>query len=172
MSETTTAVFRIHIESTLETVWRELTRADGRPLPAFFNGVCDCGPGGMKVGAPLRIRTANGKYTSVVGEVTEFEPPTRYAHTFRFTQYDDPECTMVYELAEKDGGVELTLTALGVPAGTKTAGQIQRGGKMIVATLKRVVETGRPSFGTRLLYVLFKVLEPLTPSRLKSENWP
>lgn len=43
---------------------------------------------------------------------------------------------------------------------------------MICATLKAVVERGRPSFGVRLLYVVFKLLEPLTPKKCRSENWP
>jgi hypothetical protein len=47
-----------------------------------------------------------------------------------------------------------------------------QGGKMIVNTLKAVMETGRPSFGTRLLFVLFRVLQPTSPKRCLSENWP
>jgi hypothetical protein len=43
---------------------------------------------------------------------------------------------------------------------------------MIVNTLKAVIETGRPTFGIRLLYRLFKVLEPISPKACKSENWP
>jgi hypothetical protein len=39
-------------------------------------------------------------------------------------------------------------------------------------TVKRLVETGRPSFGVRMLYVLFKVLEPLSPKKTRAENWP
>ena len=46
------------------------------------------------------------------------------------------------------------------------------GGKMIVSTLKSVVETGKPAFGTRMLYVLFKLMEPMGPARAKTERWP
>ena len=43
---------------------------------------------------------------------------------------------------------------------------------MIVNTLKAVIETGRPSLGTRLLFVLFRLTQPFIPSKCKSENWP
>ena len=43
---------------------------------------------------------------------------------------------------------------------------------MIVKTLKAVIETGRPTFGIRMLYVLFKILAPLTPKKCLSKNWP
>jgi uncharacterized protein YndB with AHSA1/START domain len=118
------------------------------------------------------MRSANGKYTGVVGEVLEFQPPHRYVHTFRFTQYDDPPCTVIHELKEVDGGVEYTLSHENVPAGTRTAKQMNQGGPLICNTLKAVVERGRPSFGVRMLYCLFKVLGPLTPKKSRSEHWP
>jgi hypothetical protein len=49
---------------------------------------------------------------------------------------------------------------------------MKQGGRMIVNTLKAVVENGRPSFGTRLLYRLFRGMEPCSPKTTRSENWP
>ena len=118
------------------------------------------------------MRTPDGKYTVVVGEILECEPPRRFAHTFRFTNYDDPECRVIYDLAQSEGGVEFTLTVTDLPEGTKTAKQMVQGGKMIVKTLKSVIETGKPAFGTRLLYGVFKLMAPLTPRKCLSENWP
>jgi len=68
--------------------------------------------------------------------------------------------------------VEFTLTADNVPRGTKTSKDLTRGGDMIVKTLKAIVETGRPAFGTRMLYGMFKLMEPFTPKKIRSENWP
>jgi uncharacterized protein YndB with AHSA1/START domain len=119
------------------------------------------------------MRTKNGKYTGVVGEILEFDPPHRYAHTFRFTNFDDPPCRVIYDLKKEAGGkVRFTLTIEDLPKGTKTAKQMVQGGTMIVNTLKSVVERGRPSFGTRMLFVLFKLMGPLTPKQCRSENWP
>lgn len=169
MAETERAVFQVFIKGSIQDVWREITRTD-RPQKCMFN--MQLHTTGLKPGAPMRMRTRSGKYTGVIGEVLEFDPPHRYSHTFRFTNYDDPPCKVTYELKPVSGGVEFTLIIDDMPAGTKTAKQMKQGGTMIVNTLKRVVETGKPSVGIRVLYVLFKLMEPLSPKRTRSENWP
>ena len=128
--------------------------------------------GTLAKGSRLAMRTPDGKYTGVVGEILEFDPPRRFAHTFRFTNYDDAPCKVIYTLEEVSGGVQFTLEITDLPIDTKTAKQMIQGGKMIVNTLKSVIETGRPSFGTRMLFVLFKVLQPMSPKKCRSEHWP
>jgi uncharacterized protein YndB with AHSA1/START domain len=170
MASIENAVFKVTINGPIDAVWREITRTD-IAQKCMFN--MKLHTTGLRPGAPVRMRTISGKYTGVVGEVLEFDPPRKYSHTFKFTNYDDPPCTVTYELRELSPGVtEFTLLLTDVPAGTKTAKQMKQGGTMIVNTLKRIVETGKPSFGVRSLYVLFKVLEPLNPKRARSENWP
>ena len=170
MPEPPPSVFRVWIDGSLESVWHEITRTD-EPIAAFFNNRMHLS-GALQPGSRLAMRTGSGKWTGVVGEILEVVPLVKFAHTFKFTAYDDPECTVIYELEPKDGGVQFTLTVENLPVGTKTGKNMSSGGKMIVNTLKRSVETGRPSFGIRALYVLFKVLEPISPERCKSENWP
>lgn len=169
MVDTEKAVCKVFIRGSIAAVWHEITKTDA-VQGCMFN--MRLHTKGLRPGNKIAMRTANGKYTGVVGEVLEFDPPHRYVHTFRFTSYDDPPCKVIYELREVEGGVEFTLILEDMPAGTKTAKDMTRGGTMIVNTLKAIVETGRPSFGTRMLYVLFKVLEPFSPKRCKSENWP
>jgi len=163
-------MFRVVIEGSLEDVWREITRTDA-PIAAFFNSRMDLG-GELKAGSKLAMRSPDGKWTGVVGEILEVVPLKRFAHTFKFTAYDDPECRVVYELEPVDGGVQFTLTIEDLPVGTKTGKQMVQGGTMIVNTLKSVIETGKPSFGTRVLFGLFKVLAPLSPKKCRSEHWP
>ncbi len=91
MAATDKAVFRIHIYSTLEQIWREITRTEGLNA-AFFNMKMDVDE--FKPGGKLRMRTPDGKYTGVVGEILEYDPPRRFVHTFKFTQFDDPPCKM------------------------------------------------------------------------------
>ena len=126
---------------------------------------------GLAPGSPIRIRTKSGKYTAIVGDVLEYDPPRRYVHTFRFTRYNDPPCKVAYDLKEVAGGVEFTMTITELAPGSATEKQMLQGGSLIINTLKSVVETGK-LFGTRLLYGMFALLEPISPKECKTENWP
>ncbi len=82
------AVYRTMINAPIDVVWSHLVKTD-EVLPFFFGAVCRT-PGQLEVGAPMAMQTPNGKYATVVGKVLEFDPPHRYAHSFKFTAYDDP----------------------------------------------------------------------------------
>lgn len=169
MPESNTAMFSVLIRASLEDVWHEITKTD-EPIACFFNTQMHVAQ--LAPGSKLAMRTADGKYTGVVGEILEVIPLKRFSHTFRFTNFDDPPCKVINELEEVDGGVQFTLTIEELTPGTKSAKQMLQGGKMIVNTLKSVMETGKPSFGVRCLYGLFKLLQPFSPKQCRSENWP
>ena len=162
-------VFRVVIRAPIHKVWAELTRTDS-VLPFFFNS--ECKTPGLKVGAPIRMTSANGKYAAVVGDVVEFDPPYRYAHTFKFTSLDDALCTVRYRLKEVDGGTEFTLINDGVPAGTKTEKYMTSGARFIADNLKAFVETGKPTAGGRFALFMMALTAPLTPKQARAENWP
>jgi uncharacterized protein YndB with AHSA1/START domain len=164
------AVFRIFIKADIQRVWRELTK-QGEAQGAIFNAWLHS-PGALQAGVPMQMRTGTGKHVIVQGTVEVFEPPFRFVHTHRFTQYDDPVCRVRYDLKPVGDGVEVTLTVAGMPAGTRTAKSMASGGNSILATLKAICETGRPSFGTRLMYWMFSRMEFLLPARTRSEHWP
>ena len=168
-TQTATQKFQIVINAPMEAVWREITRTDA-PIACFFNSQMYLGPAGLKSGSKMAMRT--GKYTGVVGTILEVDPPRRLSHTFKFTNKDDPECKVTYDLRAVNGGTEFTLSIDDLAPGTKTAKQMLQGGTMIKNTLKSVMETGKPSFGIRVLYVLFKVLAPFSPKKCLNENWP
>ena len=161
-------VFEVMIRGSIDDVWNEITKTD-ELQGAIFNARMHTS--GFEEGGAVQMRTASGKYTSVVGHILEFAPPTRFVHTMAFTNFDDPESVVEYDLEEVGDEVRFRLTVT-MPPGTKSAKQMKQGGTMIVNTLKRIVETGKPSLGIRLLYGLFKLLEPMSPKRCKVENWP
>ncbi|MBL8343135.1 MAG: SRPBCC domain-containing protein [Rubrivivax sp.] len=167
------AVFRIFIRADIQRVWRELTKT-GEAQGAVFNAWLHTT--GLVPGGRLQMRTGSGKYVIVDGDVVAFEPPHRFVHTHRFTQYDDPVCQVSYELKPvgqgADAGVEVTLRVIGLPPGTKTGKSMASGGHMILDTLKAICETGRPSFGTRLMYGMFARMEFVLPARTRAEHWP
>lgn len=171
MAEPGKAVFRIVIDGTMEAVFRELTKT-GEPQGAVFNSMLTLDQPGLVRGRKMQMRTVSGEHAIVVGEVVEHSPPSRFAHTHRFTQYEDPSCTVVYDLRKVEGGVEVTLTVEGIPAGTGTEKEMMKGGDFILKNLKAIVETGRPPFGTRLMYWMFGALEFVLPAKTKSGNWP
>ena len=162
-------VFRVIIRAPIHKVWAELTRTDS-VLPFFFNSACKTP--GLAVGAPVRMTSGNGKYAAVVGDVVEFDPPHRYAHTFKFTSLDDALCTVRYRLKEVDDGTEFTLINEGVPAGTKTEKYMTSGGRFIADNLKAFVETGKPTASGRFALFMMGLTAPLTPKKARAENWP
>ncbi|MEM9014967.1 MAG: SRPBCC domain-containing protein [Pseudomonadota bacterium] len=163
------AIYKININAPIEKVWSELVKTDA-VLPFFFGAVCRT-PDELGVGAPVAMETPDGKHRRVVGEVLAFEPPHRYAHTFKFTGYEDRPCTVTYELTETENGVEFSLITTNVPAGTKTEKGMAQGGPFIVRTFKSVVETGKAPLGARAMLFMFSLMAPFTPKASRSENW-
>ena len=168
-SPTTKQVFRVIIQAPVEKVWATLTQQD-KVLPFFFSSVLKTTT--LAPGAPIRMRSPNGKHTGVAGDVLEFDPPRRFSHTFKFTSLDDPACIVTYDLKPIEGGTEFTLTSERVPVGTKTEKNMAGGGKLIVQALKTYVETGRPSLMSRFIALMNVVSGPFTPAKCRSEHWP
>jgi len=169
MTDPRKLVSRVRIRATAERVWRELTKTD-EPQAAVFNAWLHAQA--MLPGSMIQMRTIDGRNVLVIGRIVEFDPPRRFAHTFRFTQYDDPECTVVYDIVTVGSDVDVTLTVDNVPANTRTAKDMVSGAKMILETLKSVAETGRPKLGTRFMYALFARLGFVLPKRTRAEHWP
>lgn len=163
------SITKVVIHAPIQKVWEAITR-QGVPLPFFFGSVMHTP--GLKPGAPIRMRTPDHKYTAVVGEILEVSPPYRFVHTLKFTQMDDPPCKVTYELKEVPEGTEFQLISEDIPAGTKTEKSMEQGSKFITNTLKGLVETGRPPFGSRVLLCVIRMTAFMTPARCKSEHWP
>lgn len=164
-----TMIFRIVINADIQRVWRELTKTD-EPQQAVFNARLLTA--GFEPGSALQIRTQSGGHVLVVGKVVAFDPPHRFVHTHRFTQHEDPECRVEYTLKQLPEGVEVTLKVTELPLDTPTAKSMQKGGDMILQTLKAVAETGRPGLGTRLMYAAMARFEFMLPARTRAQNWP
>lgn len=171
MAESRKAVFRIVIDGTAEAIFRELTRTDA-PQGAVFNAVLTLPTPGLAPGKPMQMRTVSGRHTVVFGEILEYDPPRRYAHTHHFAQHDDPVCTVIYDLKPVAGGVEVTLTVENIPLGTRTESAMRKGGRFILGNLKAIVESGKPTFAARLMYLAFGAMEFVLPKKTRVQHHP
>lgn len=162
-------IFKVIINAPIDKVWQELTKQNGL-CAHFFNAQLDTP--GLKVDAPVRMRSKDGKYTSVVGEVLEWDPPYVYSHSFKFTNLNDPYCKVTYKLKEVEGGTEFTLINENVPADTKTAEYMEQGGTFITETLKGVLENGKPPFKYRMILWMIGLTAFMSPKECLSEHWP
>ena len=164
-------IYKTVINAPIETVWNTLVKTD-EVLPFFFGSVCQT-KDGLKTGRKMRMVSPDKKFAAVVGEVLEFSPPHRYAHTMAFTQYEgEAPATVTYELKEVPGGTEFSLITTNVPAGTKTEKSMAQGGPFIVDNLKALVETGKPKFSGAMVMAMSPLMGFMTPKVCRIENWP
>ncbi|RLJ60193.1 uncharacterized protein YndB with AHSA1/START domain [Litoreibacter meonggei] len=161
---------RTFINAPIETVWSTLVATD-KALPFFFGSICQT-TDGLKVGARYRMVHPNKKVAMVVGEVLAFEPPHIYAHSFQMTNIDEPSCKVTYELVEKDGGTEFTLTIENAIEGGKLIKEMVSAQGFIGTNLKALCETGRPAFTGRMVGILSPIFGLLAKRNQHIENWP
>ncbi len=161
-------IFSVRIKGTLEAVWREITKTD-EVQGVMFNMRLDST---MSPGAPIRLRSPDGKYTGIIGEILELVPQSKYVHTFKFTSYDEAPCTVIHELEEDGDEIVYRMICDDLVEGDKTTKQMTQGADLILKNLKSVVEKGRLPMSTRVLYGIFALTAPFTPKRLLSANWP
>ncbi len=169
MSKSKKNITRVHIKGSLQEVWEALTK-QGEPLPFFFGSVMHTT--GLHSGAQIRMRTDCGKYTGVVGEILEVDPPHKFSHTFKFTHVDDPPCKVTYELREVDGGVEFTLISEDMPPDSRTEKDMVGGAQIITASLKGLIEDGRPPLKSRFINFMCKLTKFMTPAKCLTGNTP
>lgn len=167
--DTTTLVSQVIINAPIQKVWDTLTKP-GEILPFFFGSVMHTTT--FEPGAPIRMRSPDGKYVGVVGDILELDPPYKFSMTFKFTNLDDAVCKVTHELREVEGGTEYTLISEQIPVGTKTEKNMTGGAKIITSTLKSCVERGKPTMTARMIMIMGRLFGFMTPKKSLSSNWP
>ncbi|MGB5347068.1 MAG: SRPBCC domain-containing protein [Woeseia sp.] len=163
------AIYKVLIKAPIQTVWSELINT-ASPRPFFWNSSWD-----TKAMAPdnaYRMLSNDGKTVAVAGRILEMDPPHRLVHSFRLTSLDDPASTVTYTLKETDGGTEFCLITENIAAGSKSEKSMADGSKFIVKNFKAYVETGKVTFGARLMLAMFRLMAPLTPKSMSADKWP
>jgi uncharacterized protein YndB with AHSA1/START domain len=163
------AVYKIVINAPIETVWSELVNTSA-PRPFFWNSSWDAKA--MASGNAYRMVSEDRKTVAVVGEILEMDPPHRLVHSFRLTSLDDPASRVTYALKEVEGGTEFSLVTENVVAGSKSEKSMADGSKFIVSNFKAFVETGRVTFGARMMLMMFRIMAPFAPKSMSADKWP
>jgi uncharacterized protein YndB with AHSA1/START domain len=105
-----------------------------------------------KKGSPWKLQTPDGR-TADSGEVVEFEPPRRYAVTWRHELNAETAkegySRMACELEPQGTAVKLTIAHEMPVANSKLIEGVSGGWPMILASLKSLLETGESIEETR-----------------------
>jgi len=162
-------VYKVLIRAPIETVWSELVNTSS-PRPFFWNGAWDTPA--LEAGNPYRVASNKGKTVAVIGRIIEMDPPHRLVTTFRLTALPDPPSQVTYLLEEKEGGTEFSLITERVLAGSRSEKSMADGSRFIVENFRQFVETGKVTFGARMVLALYSLMAPLTPKAMDAGNWP
>ena len=160
-------ILSIDIDVPVETVWNEITKT-GAIQRALNNTVME---GSLTPGAKLRYYSPSKKRVFVIGEVVEVAPPTKFAHTWKFTMGPDDFFTLVtWELASTATGTRVKLTHSRWPDAAKSYKNVSTTWLAILHRLKSDLETGNIDLKTRLTYRMFGALEFMLPQSTTVES--
>ncbi|HEX2470751.1 MAG TPA: SRPBCC domain-containing protein [Candidatus Limnocylindrales bacterium] len=144
-----TAIDRIrsstHIDAPLDAVWKAITTPE--QIKRWFLGVDT--ESDWTVGSQL-VHTGEyqGKPYVDKGEILEIEPPKRLVHTHWSDVSGKPDAAEYYQivawdLAERDGGTELTVTEENLPS-EDAATTSEAAWAAALKSLKELLERSRP----------------------------
>jgi uncharacterized protein YndB with AHSA1/START domain len=134
-------VYTTYIETSAEKLWHALTDGDFTELYWFGHRVTS----DWKVGSSFQF--AKQGSPSVGGKVLESDPPRRLAYTWDPCSPDaklERTSRVTFDLEPRGNVVKLTVTHDNLDEGGKTFRDISGGWPMVIASLKSVLETGRP----------------------------
>jgi uncharacterized protein YndB with AHSA1/START domain len=134
-------VYTTYIETTAEKLWQALTSGDFTERYWFGHRVTS----DWKVGSPYRF--ARQGAPSVEGKVLISDPPKQLAYTWDPCSPDakrERTSRVTFDLEPRGKVVKLTVTHDNLDEGGKTFRDISGGWPMVIASLKSLLECGKP----------------------------
>lgn len=156
-------VLSIEIHANIQRVWDEITKT-GSIQRALYNTVLETN---LTPGSRLRYYSPDKKRVFIVGEVVEVSPPTRFSHTYMFTQNPQTPTLVTWELEETQNGCKVTLTHSGWTTEHKAPEKVAAGWREILGLLKQDIETGQIPLKTRIIYRLMGAFMFMMPKTTK-----
>ena len=140
-------VYTTYIETSAEKLWHALTDGDFTELYWFgHRAISD-----WKIGSAFSL--ANQAGPKVIGKVLESEPPRRLAYSWDPQKEDsrhERTSRVTFDLEPRGAVVKLTVTHDNLDEAGKTLRDISGGWPLVIASLKSLLETGRPLPSTAL----------------------
>jgi uncharacterized protein YndB with AHSA1/START domain len=156
----------VEINAPIAEVWAEITKLRQIQRP-MFNTVLETD---FKPGSRMIYRSEDGKRVFILGEIKEFVPPTRFVHTFRFTNLREAPTLVEWQLQQIGALTRVTVTHSKFVDQQKTADAVRTSWVGILANIKSVVETGNVPFSTRLKHGLMSTFMFMAPKATLREN--
>jgi len=156
----------VEINAPIAEVWAEITKLRQIQKP-MFNTVLETD---FKPGSRMIYRSNDGKRIFILGEIKEFVPPTRFVHTFRFTNLNEAPTLVEWQLLQVGAMTRVTVTHSKFVDQQKTADAVRTSWAGILANIKAVVETGNVPVTTRLKHALMSAFMFMAPKETLREN--
>ena len=158
----------VEIKAPIAEVWAEITKLKQVQKP-MFNTVLESD---FKPGSRMIYRSEDGKRVFILGEVKEFVPPSRFVHTFRFTNLPETPTLVEWSLVETNGITRVTVTHSKFIDQQKTADSVRTSWVDILGNIKAVVETGNVPLKTRIVHGMMSAFMFMAPKETLRENIP
>ena len=158
----------VEIKAPLTDVWDEITKLKQIQKPMFGTVL----ESDFKPGSRMIYKSPDGKRVFIIGEVKEFTPPTRFVHTFRFTNLPETPTLVEWTLEEKAGITRVTVVHSKFVDQKKTADSVRTSWVDILGNIKAVVETGNVPLKTRLMLGMMSAFMFMAPKDTLRSNIP
>lgn len=158
----------VEIKAPVTDVWAEITKLKQIQKP-MFGTVLDTD---FQPGSRMIYRSEDGKRVFIIGEVHEFVPPTRFVHTFRFSNLPETPTLVEWTLEEKAGVTRVTVVHSKFVDQQKTADSVRTSWVDILNDIKAVVETGNVRLKTRLMLGMMSAFTFMAPKDTLRQNIP
>lgn len=128
----------IYIQAPLERVWQTLTRQENQKIWYVAPGLAF----GWEAGE--RVVWGQPKAPVIEGVMLEWKPASRFAHTFRFTRFDEPPSRVEWNLLPLGEVVSVEVKHYFPEEALETQAIITDGWVTVLSRLKTYLETGSP----------------------------
>jgi uncharacterized protein YndB with AHSA1/START domain len=130
-------VYEVDVTTTPERAWAALTDPD--TVRRYYFGTAP--RTNWELGSRIEFVDDAGD-VQIVGEVLEFDPPIRLAHTFVATWYggEDDQGSLHWEIMATTNGCRITLIHRGARADTREGSETADGSRQIIEALKALLE--------------------------------